>query len=816
MSVWDFQIEGISYQGIPNTSDEVLNIPNPDLKCFGVVTIPAICNPPAKGKVIIDFILNNEGQCEVLSPFNIGLYRGDLNRTGDPYFETPELIGARFSGVKGDRYSNSLYGGSYYLDISGQLGTSRKLPFEITNEGLEVTGFQVTNFSSSLGCLTPRKIGVTWDGEYNYSFDANHFGTSSTGFLIQSIGPGEYALNMDNGVCSRQYSVKVPYPTLEIRTTTTGISCTGNGSDGFARAEATGGVSPYRYSWYNKDNLLIGTGQNISGLSMGSYKAIVQDAEHCELLPYQNNIGFAQIGRELGGLNGELVFTSITTNSVCCQEVSAKSVDLIVMARGGTPPYTFTWNDGATAQYRQGLGAGKHWVDIRDANGCIYRTAIQEITHVTDCIKVKWDFGNGDIQEYISLPGDIPDIVHTPYLERGKYLVKVSVVDGRGRKGIQCELIDVPYCQPASIISLATDSSCENDRSRFYAYVQNSDLQFLEGVVVKFYRRYINYNKAPYSTNIPKITSAPCIPENFNEVFEYPEQRTNASGRAFIDIDIRHCGQYFAVASIEDNPIDLVATTIESNAINSVFCTDANTHPTPGPEPFPQPEPTLPPITGPNPNSGGNSSSSSTPGSPSSTNSTPIPSSDDDGDDDNGNGDDGGGGGDDGSGGGDEDGDNKPDRTNCQKKGLDSTGLLACCVPKECGSVCEEGHTELSCCEAGGTALGIPGGLGTCSGYGFLSFPDNPSVKYCKVPHGACCSQAGCVLDNEYNCKNNAHGTYYPCQSCQTPEVIASCYKPCCQRDPYGSYGICTEDTTQKNCEENHGIWGRPCADCHP
>jgi gliding motility-associated-like protein len=44
---------------------------------------------------------------------------------------------------------------------------------------------------------------------------------------------------------------------------------------------------------------------------------------------------------------------------------------------GGSPGFTYTWNDGQTTQTAVGLGAGKYWVDIVDAMGCKASDTIQ-------------------------------------------------------------------------------------------------------------------------------------------------------------------------------------------------------------------------------------------------------------------------------------------------------------------------------------------------------------------------------------------------------------------------------------------------------
>ena len=45
----------------------------------------------------------------------------------------------------------------------------------------------------------------------------------------------------------------------------------------------------------------------------------------------------------------------------------------VVVARGGTAPYAYTWSDGSTQASVEGLGAGEVSVEVRDDNGCPWR-----------------------------------------------------------------------------------------------------------------------------------------------------------------------------------------------------------------------------------------------------------------------------------------------------------------------------------------------------------------------------------------------------------------------------------------------------------
>ncbi len=61
-------------------------------------------------------------------------------------------------------------------------------------------------------------------------------------------------------------------------------------------------------------------------------------------------------------------FFNITEANTSCYGVADGSINLTAL--GGTAPFSFTWNDGATTQNRTGLSSGSYSVNITDASGC--------------------------------------------------------------------------------------------------------------------------------------------------------------------------------------------------------------------------------------------------------------------------------------------------------------------------------------------------------------------------------------------------------------------------------------------------------------
>lgn len=133
--------------------------------------------------------------------------------------------------------------------------------------------------------------------------------------------------------------------------TPTHVSCFG-ANDGSATANATGGTSPYTYSWASGQ-----TTQTINNLSPGQYAVTITDAAGCsdvEIVtitqPTQLGGSITVVDESCGGANG-----SLTANPA-----------------GGNGPYTYSWNTtpSQTTQTISNLSAGIYTVTVTDVNNC--------------------------------------------------------------------------------------------------------------------------------------------------------------------------------------------------------------------------------------------------------------------------------------------------------------------------------------------------------------------------------------------------------------------------------------------------------------
>ena len=175
--------------------------------------------------------------------------------------------------------------------------------------------------------------------------------TGSTTGGIAGIGAGTYTVTVTDATgCSETASVTLTEPPpIVINISTTNASCGNN--DGSLTASASGGVPPYSYAWNNGENTA-----TINNLAPGTYFLTVTDANNC------TNTAVAQI------LGGDGFTIEIVSENVSCY--GAKDGFAIANIIGGTPPFTFQWNTGATTAMINNLPPGQYFVTVTDADGC--------------------------------------------------------------------------------------------------------------------------------------------------------------------------------------------------------------------------------------------------------------------------------------------------------------------------------------------------------------------------------------------------------------------------------------------------------------
>lgn len=182
----------------------------------------------------------------------------------------------------------------------------------------------------------------------------------SNGDIIQDISgvhEGTYTITVrDNNGCStiRTYTVQNLSGTFMYNGQTINNELCGNGQ-GAINISYSGGATPVTYLWSNGANT-----EDISSLSAGTYSVILTDASGCSIS--HANITVLDLSGSLSAAN------SSVQNEVCGNAQGAVNISV----SGGTTPYTFVWNNGASTEDLSNLSAGNYSCSISDVAGCKY------------------------------------------------------------------------------------------------------------------------------------------------------------------------------------------------------------------------------------------------------------------------------------------------------------------------------------------------------------------------------------------------------------------------------------------------------------
>lgn len=155
--------------------------------------------------------------------------------------------------------------------------------------------------------------------------------------------------------CTATKTISVNPIDIVLSSTVTNIACNVSVNSGSISLLPSGGTFPYYYSWSNG-----ATTANIKNLAVGTYSVLVSDANGC-----------------LDSLQLTVTRpTSLTvTTSIVNPACGANDGQISSTVSGGTAPYTYIWNSGATTPVASSLTPGQYIIQIYDASNC-YGSAI--------------------------------------------------------------------------------------------------------------------------------------------------------------------------------------------------------------------------------------------------------------------------------------------------------------------------------------------------------------------------------------------------------------------------------------------------------
>ncbi|MBI2966415.1 MAG: hypothetical protein HYY40_01200 [Bacteroidetes bacterium] len=258
-----------------------------------------------------------------------------------------------------------LTAGTWTVTVTDSKGCTAAQSVVITQPALpltiSITKTDVACNGGNTGQATANPAGGT--AGYNYVW--NDPAPAQSTQTVTGLTAGTWTVTVtDSKGCTATQSVNITQPAgpLNLTMSGTNISCNGL-CNGTATATVGGGSIPYTYSWNDPG---FQTTSAATGLCAGTFSVTVTDNKGCTITGSRNLTQPAAI-----------VLSTGSVNATCGGSDGQASVSV---TSGGTPSFSFLWNDPAPAQTTAaatGLSAGNYGVTITDANSC---TATANVT----------------------------------------------------------------------------------------------------------------------------------------------------------------------------------------------------------------------------------------------------------------------------------------------------------------------------------------------------------------------------------------------------------------------------------------------------
>jgi gliding motility-associated-like protein len=228
----------------------------------------------------------------------------------------------------------------------------------ITQPAAALSVLSSTNNVSCFGLSDGQATANPSGGTAGYTFLWSNGQTSQTAI---NLSAGTYTCTVnDANSCPISITVNITQPAAPLVATAVitsnyngeDISCSGV-ADGIGEASGTDGTPPYSYLWSDGQ-----TTAQATGLDQNIYSCIVTDANGCS--ETSNSIG----------LNAPpIVVGTATSLDATCFNLNDGTATVTPV--GGTPTYSYLWDNGQITQTATALLSGTYNCTITDANGCI-------------------------------------------------------------------------------------------------------------------------------------------------------------------------------------------------------------------------------------------------------------------------------------------------------------------------------------------------------------------------------------------------------------------------------------------------------------
>lgn len=282
--------------------------------------------------------------------------------------------------------------GNYTVSITDANNCSITSSTTVTQPSILTSSIVPTNVACKSESTGSANLTVT-GGSPSYSYLWN-FGQLTEDLI--GVSAGIYSVTVtDSKNCKSYSSVTISEPAAVLSTliSKTDVKCYG-GSTGIADLSVNGGTAPYSYSWNFGQ-----TTQDLTNISAGVYTVTVTDFNGCTS---NNSITINQ---------SSLISATYVEAKVKCKGNATGAIDLV--PSGGTPPYSYTWSNGATTEDITNVIAGNYTVTIKDSYLCsiVKTVTVTEPTQILSSTFISTNvscFGGNNANINLNVTGGTP------------------------------------------------------------------------------------------------------------------------------------------------------------------------------------------------------------------------------------------------------------------------------------------------------------------------------------------------------------------------------------------------------------------------
>ena len=251
-----------------------------------------------------------------------------------------------------------LRAGTYSVVVTDANGCTATTSVTLTQpDVLSISGAvqPVTCFGQSNGAVSLTVTGGTTP--YSFTWTNGNGQVIATTQNIANLSAGNYSVTVtDAAGCQQVFTAAVSQPEqLVIDAEPIEIACPDQTVD-IATISVQGGVGPYQYRWTGPNNFTANT-PSIFDVPPGSYTLVVTDANRCTAVEIVDIVVPPPFN----------LSTQVTP--VSCFGGTNGAIDVTVT--GASPPYSFTWSNGARTEDLTGIVSGTYSVSVTDRNNCM-------------------------------------------------------------------------------------------------------------------------------------------------------------------------------------------------------------------------------------------------------------------------------------------------------------------------------------------------------------------------------------------------------------------------------------------------------------